>query len=161
MLSGHWQLGPQPDQHLTALALYLSLSMCVQCVMHSQEIKLIHFVAMDSCHTGTSTPLVTASEPACGHCTAHADRQRSTLCHVVWALQVFDLRSAPRMMNSVPFRPGPSLLRFHPKFSSTLLIGSQAGIFTLSDIQGTAAGPTYQVHTITSAVCMLSLWHKL
>ena len=63
------------------------------------------------------------------------------------ALQVFDLRSVPRMVNSVPFRPGPSLLRFHPKFSSTLLIGSQAGIFTLSDIQGTTPGPTYQVFT--------------
>lgn len=50
------------------------------------------------------------------------------------------------MVNSVPFRPGPSLLRFHPKFSSTLLIGSQAGIFTLSDIQGTTPGPTYQVN---------------
>ena len=60
-------------------------------------------------------------------------------------LQVFDLRSAARLVNSVPFRPGPSLLRFHPKFSSTLLIGSQAGIFILSDIQGTTPGPTYQV----------------
>lgn len=60
-------------------------------------------------------------------------------------MQVFDLRSAPRLLNTVPFRPGPSLLRFHPKFSSTLLIGSEAGIFTLSDIQGTAPGPTYQV----------------
>ncbi|KAL0054988.1 hypothetical protein WJX82_005488 [Trebouxia sp. C0006] len=67
-------------------------------------------------------------------------------------VKVFDLRSAPRLLNTVPFRPGPSLLRFHPKFSSTLLIGSQAGIFTLSDIQGTAPGPTYQIETEGDAI---------
>ncbi|KAL0035268.1 hypothetical protein WJX79_009470 [Trebouxia sp. C0005] len=67
-------------------------------------------------------------------------------------VKVFDLRSAPRLLNTVPFRPGSSLLRFHPKFSSTLLIGSQAGIFTLSDIQGTAPGPTYQIETEGDAI---------
>ena len=66
--------------------------------------------------------------------------------------QVIDVRSLPRLLNSVPFRPGPSLLRFHPKFSSTLLIGSEAGIFTLSDIQGTAPGPTYQVPAMCPAL---------
>lgn len=63
---------------------------------------------------------------------------RSTL------LQVFDLRAAPRMVGSVPFRPGPTLLQFHPKFSSTLLVGSTAGVFTLADIQGVSYATTYQ-----------------
>ncbi|KAL0035726.1 hypothetical protein WJX77_000104 [Trebouxia sp. C0004] len=67
-------------------------------------------------------------------------------------VKVYDLRSVPRLLNTVPFRPGPSLVRFHPKFSSTLLIGSQAGIFTLSDIQGTAPGPTYQIETEGDAI---------
>lgn len=53
-------------------------------------------------------------------------------------MQVYDLRSAPRMTASVPFPAGPSLLRFHPKFSSTILITSSSGTFTLADTSGGA-----------------------
>lgn len=50
--------------------------------------------------------------------------------------QVFDVRMGARMLASVPFAPGPALLRFHPRFSSTLLLGSASGAFTLADAQG-------------------------
>ncbi|BDA40432.1 probable PAN2-PAN3 deadenylation complex catalytic subunit pan2 [Coccomyxa sp. Obi] len=53
-------------------------------------------------------------------------------------VKVYDLRSAPRMTASVPFPAGPSLLRFHPKFSSTILIASSLGSFTLADTSGAA-----------------------
>lgn len=75
-------------------------------------------------------------------------------CNDCW--QVFDVRAGPRLLHTVPFRPGPGLLSFHPKFSSTLLIASQSGIFTLSDIQGSTNGPTYQVST-PAVVCFIDL----
>lgn len=53
-------------------------------------------------------------------------------------MQVYDLRLAPRMTASIPFPAGPSLLRFHPKFSSTILIASSSGTFTLADTSGAA-----------------------
>ncbi|KAA6420071.1 MAG: PAB-dependent poly(A)-specific ribonuclease subunit 2, partial [Trebouxia sp. A1-2] len=66
-------------------------------------------------------------------------------------VKVFDLRSAPRLLNTVPFRPGSSLLRFHPKFSSTLLIGSQAGIFTLGEMMAFGGSGGYAHLWATSA----------
>ena len=60
-------------------------------------------------------------------------------------MQVYDLRSVPRMTASVPFPAGPSLLRFHPKFSSTILIASSSGSFTLADTSGTAFSPYERV----------------
>lgn len=51
-------------------------------------------------------------------------------------VQVFDVRMAPRMLASVPFAAGPSLLRFHPRISGTLLLASASGVFTLADAQG-------------------------
>ena len=51
---------------------------------------------------------------------------------------------APRMLTSLPFPAGPSLLRFHPRFSSTLLVGSASGLFTLADTQGMAMGGMHQ-----------------
>ncbi|CAL8467279.1 g6816 [Coccomyxa elongata] len=53
-------------------------------------------------------------------------------------VKVYDLRLAPRMTASVPFPASPSLLRFHPKFSSTILIASSSGTFTLADTSGAA-----------------------
>ncbi len=50
--------------------------------------------------------------------------------------QVFDVRMGARMLASVPFAPGPAMLRFHPRFSSTLLLASASGAFTLADAQG-------------------------
>lgn len=31
---------------------------------------------------------------------------------------------APRMLSSVPFTLGPAFLKWHPKFSGTLLVGA-------------------------------------
>ena len=42
----------------------------------------------------------------------------------------------PRMLSSVPFAPGPSILRFHPRFGDTLLLASAGGAFTLANAQG-------------------------
>lgn len=50
--------------------------------------------------------------------------------------QVFDVRMTPRMLSSVPFAAGPSVLRFHPRYTSTLLLASAGGAFTLADAQG-------------------------
>lgn len=47
---------------------------------------------------------------------------------------------APRMLSSVPFAAGPSLLRFHPRISGTLLLASASGVFTLADAQGMSGG---------------------
>lgn len=63
-----------------------------------------------------TVPLRTAAPPSC--------------------LQVFDVRMTPRMLCSVPFAPGPSLLRFHPRFNSTMLLASAGGAFTMADAQG-------------------------
>lgn len=54
----------------------------------------------------------------------------------------------PRLLGSIPFTGGqgtPALVRFHPKFSNTLLIASATGAFTLADAQSTAFQPTHQV----------------
>ncbi|KAL4430743.1 hypothetical protein ABPG75_005999 [Micractinium tetrahymenae] len=61
--------------------------------------------------------------------------------------KVFDVRMAPRMLSSVPFAAGPSLLRFHPRISGTLLLASASGVFTLADAQGMTAAAMYQVET--------------
>ncbi|KAL4859552.1 PAN2-PAN3 deadenylation complex catalytic subunit pan2 [Chlorella vulgaris] len=61
--------------------------------------------------------------------------------------KVFDVRMTPRMLCSVPFAPGPSLLRFHPRFNSTMLLASAGGAFTMADAQGMSASGLYQVET--------------
>ncbi|KAL4432378.1 hypothetical protein ABPG77_001677 [Micractinium sp. CCAP 211/92] len=61
--------------------------------------------------------------------------------------KVFDVRMAPRMLASVPFAAGPSLLRFHPRISGTLLLASASGVFTLADAQGLSPTAMYQVET--------------
>jgi hypothetical protein len=60
-------------------------------------------------------------------------------------LQVFDVRMQPRMLTSVPFAPGPSLLTFHPKLRDTLLVGSAGGVFMLASVPGSSLGTFYQV----------------
>lgn len=64
-------------------------------------------------------------------------------------MQVYDLRSVPRMTSSFVFNSGPTLLRFHPKLSSTLLVGSARGVFTLADANG-AAYSRYEQVRLTS-----------
>lgn len=57
-------------------------------------------------------------------------------CSLLPSAQVFDVRMAPRMLSTIPFSLGPTLLQFHPRFSGTLLVGSGSGLFTLADVQG-------------------------
>ncbi len=59
--------------------------------------------------------------------------------------QVYDLRSVPRMTSSFVFNSGPTMLRFHPKLSSTLLVASARGVFTLADANGAAYSRYEQV----------------
>ena len=40
------------------------------------------------------------------------------------AVKVWDVRGAPRPLASLPFPGGPAFLHFLPRFSSTLLVGS-------------------------------------
>lgn len=63
------------------------------------------------------------------------------------ALQVYDLRSVPRMTSSFAFNSGPTLLKFHTKLSSTLLVASARGVFTLADANGAAYSRYEQVST--------------
>jgi hypothetical protein len=49
------------------------------------------------------------------------------------------------MTSSFAFNAGPSMLRFHPKFSSTLLVAAATGTFTLADANGGAFSRYEQV----------------
>jgi PAB-dependent poly(A)-specific ribonuclease subunit 2 len=68
-------------------------------------------------------------------------------------VKVFDVRMGLRMLANLPFAAGPTLLRFHPSSysdsgsSSTLLIGSESGMFTLIDATGMGIGDMYGVDT--------------
>jgi len=68
-------------------------------------------------------------------------------------VKVFDVRMGLRMLSNLPFAAGPTLLRFHPTAysasgsSSTLLIGSDSGMFTLTDAAGLGIGEMYGVDT--------------
>ena len=64
------------------------------------------------------------------------------------AVKVWDVRAAPRPLQQLPFPGGPACLRFLPRFSSTLLVASQQGFFSLLDAVGPgAAAATHAVHT--------------
>ena len=66
-------------------------------------------------------------------------------------MQVYDLRMVPRMTSSFAFNSGPAMLKFHPKLSSTLLVASARGVFTLADANGAAYSRYEQVRaTCTS-----------
>jgi PAB-dependent poly(A)-specific ribonuclease subunit 2 len=66
-------------------------------------------------------------------------------------VKVFDVRMGLRMLSNLPFAAGPTLLRFHPTAysesgsASTLLIGSDSGMFTLTDAGGLGVGEMYGV----------------
>ena len=51
------------------------------------------------------------------------------------------MRMAARMLATLPFTAGPAVLRFHLLFSSTILVASTSGLFSLVDAQG---GGRYQ-----------------
>ena len=59
-------------------------------------------------------------------------------------VKIYDLRATARLLSSVPFHAGPAMLAFHPKFSATLLIASEAGIFSLADTGSQGYSPSYQ-----------------
>lgn len=54
-------------------------------------------------------------------------------------VQVYDVRMAPRVLTMLPFAGGPAILKFHPMFSSTFMVASNRGVFTLADAQGTSS----------------------
>eukprot|EP00271_Cylindrocystis_brebissonii_P019200 TRINITY_DN5748_c0_g1_i5.p1 TRINITY_DN5748_c0_g1~~TRINITY_DN5748_c0_g1_i5.p1 ORF type:complete len:602 (-),score=103.63 TRINITY_DN5748_c0_g1_i5:18-1823(-) len=58
--------------------------------------------------------------------------------------KVFDLRHSARPVTHVPFAPGPSVLRFQPKFSSLLLLGSASGATILTDVQQGGKGTPFR-----------------
>lgn len=61
------------------------------------------------------------------------------------------MRMTPRLLSTVPFAAGPTMLRLHPRFSSTLLLASASGAFTLADAQGISGA---RLHVVcSSAVC--------
>lgn len=62
-------------------------------------------------------------------------------------VKVFDVRMGLRMLSTLPFPAGPTLLRFRPGYSSTLLIGSASGMFTLTDAAGLGGG---EIHCVDS-----------
>jgi PAB-dependent poly(A)-specific ribonuclease subunit 2 len=62
-------------------------------------------------------------------------------------VKVFDIRMTPRMLAAIPFAPGPHFMEPHPTLSSTLLVGSAEGIFTLADTQALNPGTFNRVET--------------
>jgi len=52
------------------------------------------------------------------------------------AVKVFDLRRTPRPLASMPTHLAPSLLKYNPKFSSTLVTASTDGVFQHCDVGG-------------------------
>ena len=72
------------------------------------------------------------------------------------SVQVYDLRSTARVMTTLPFSAGPALLRFHPRYSGTLLIASTSGAFTISQAPATSYAPIVQV----SALLHISAGHR-
>lgn len=62
-------------------------------------------------------------------------------------VKVFDVRMTPRMLAAIPFAPGPHFMEPHPTLSSTLLVGSAEGIFTLADTQALNPGTFNRVET--------------
>eukprot|EP00798_Chlamydomonas_sp_ICE-L_P004951 gene4951-34729_t len=60
-------------------------------------------------------------------------------------IKVFDVRTTLRPLLTIPFTAGPSTLAFHPTFSSTLLVSSATGMFSMMDVGSTGVNPFNQV----------------
>lgn len=67
-------------------------------------------------------------------CCGLTSRRGSVYCDPL--VKVFDVRQAGRALTHLPFPPGPTRLRFHPKFSSTLIVIAASGAVMLTDVQG-------------------------
>eukprot|EP00897_Mesotaenium_endlicherianum_P000236 jgi/Mesen1/10212/ME000077S09547 len=61
-------------------------------------------------------------------------------------VKVFDVRQGARALAHIPFAPRPSMLRFHPKLSSLLLVASAGGAVMTTDVQ--AGGVAYQTYQL-------------
>jgi PAB-dependent poly(A)-specific ribonuclease subunit 2 len=60
-----------------------------------------------------------------------------------------------RQLSPIQFPPGAFLIKFHPKFSSTLAITSQTGQFLWTDVQG-ELGPIHYHQVDTNGDLLLS-----
>lgn len=64
-------------------------------------------------------------------------------------VRVYDVRTM-RSLPPIAFPTGPSMLKFHPKFYSTVVIVSQNGQFQLCDVQGDPSMASMQYYQIDS-----------
>ena len=65
---------------------------------------------------------------------------------MVLSLQVYDIRSGARALTHIPFHAGCSMLRFQPKFSSTLMLMANNGTVVITDINDAGmSSQSYQV----------------
>ena len=72
-------------------------------------------------------------------------------------VKVFDLRTL-RALPPISYPPGPYMLSFHPRFSSTLLIAAQQGVFQFAEVGNTATMPdVFQVGGAGSGAVLVSL----
>jgi hypothetical protein len=99
------------------------------------------------CPAPSARPPFLGARPAFLHGLAGSVRaaRRPTACWLGLRGQVFDIRALPRLVGSVPFPAGPSMLHFHPKLSGTLLVASNSGVFTMASTQGGRFNQTHQV----------------
>ena len=68
-------------------------------------------------------------------------------------IKVFDLRRQPRPLAQIPFFPAPVLIKYNPKFSSTLCCATSAGALQMCDVGGLFAMPdAYQVAESVTAM---------
>ncbi|KAK3256606.1 hypothetical protein CYMTET_34263 [Cymbomonas tetramitiformis] len=95
--------------------------------------------------------------PACAGPVASLDVHSDLLVSCGWSerqgqmmydnlVKVYDIRVGARALTHIPFQ-GPASLQFHPKFSSTLLVMSNSGVFILTDVQD--GGLHAQTYTVT------------
>lgn len=63
-------------------------------------------------------------------------------------VKVFDVRMGLRMLMTIPFTGGASSLRFNPSYASNLMILSESGLVSLTDVGGYMGhGETYGIQT--------------
>lgn len=62
-------------------------------------------------------------------------------------IKIFDTRMGLRMLGSVPFPPGPTMLRFHPHYPTSLIAASATGMFATVETSVFAVGVIDCVNT--------------
>ena len=72
-------------------------------------------------------------------------------------VKLFDLRTM-RSFTQIQFDQGPFLTRFHPVFSSSLLVVSQVGLFQRYELHGASySADTFQLNNHETAVTCASI----